>query len=242
MSTPATSQLQEHARELFGLSLTAEQLTQFDQYFDLLVDWNTRINLTAITEPDAVVIRHFLDSLSIVKAVELKSGMRLIDIGTGAGFPGVPLHIVTPGLHTTLSDSTGKKLTFLDEVITQLGLEHIKTLHARAEEAGHISHHRASYDVVAARAVARLPILVEYLLPLAKVGGVCVAMKGSTAFEEAKDATAACQKLGGEVGEITEIELPGVADKHYLVTIHKTSKTPGQYPRKPGIPSRDPLT
>lgn len=199
------------------------------------------MNLTAITEPDAVVVRHFLDSLSIVKAVELKAGMRLIDVGTGAGFPGMPLHIMTPGLHTVLSDSTGKKLTFLAHVITELGLEHIGTLHARAEDAGHISHHRASYDVVVARAVARLPTLVEYLLPLAKVGGVCVAMKGSTAFEEAKDAAVASQKLGGEVGEIIEIELPDVVDKHYLVCIRKTGKTPGQYPRKPGVPTREPL-
>jgi 16S rRNA (guanine527-N7)-methyltransferase len=241
LSTTSILQLQHHARELFSLSLTAEQLTLFDQFLDLLIDWNTRINLTAITEREAVVVRHFLDSLSVVKAVELKSGMRLIDVGTGAGFPGLPLHIVTPGLYTVLSDSTGKKLTFLDHVITQLGLQSIKTLHARAEEAGHISHHRASYDVVVARAVARLPILAEYLLPLARVGGVCIAMKGGTAFEEAKDAEAACKKLGGEVGKIIEIDLPEVADKHYLVCIHKTGKTPGQYPRKPGVPTRDPL-
>lgn len=233
--------LHQYARELFNLSLTAEQLALFDQYHQILVDWNTRINLTAITDPEGVMIRHFLDSLSVVKAVDLKSDTRLIDVGTGAGFPGVPLHIVTPGLYTTLSDSTGKKLAFLDHVIAALDLKQIHTLHARAEEAGHNSHHRASYDVVVARAVARLPSLMEYLLPFARVGGVCIAMKGATVFEEARDAASACRVLGGEIGEITEVELPGIADKHYLIAIHKISRTPAQYPRKPGIPTRDPL-
>lgn len=233
--------LQQYARELFGLSLTAEQLALFDQYHQILIDWNSRINLTAITDPEGVIIRHFLDSLSVAKAVKLHSGMRLIDVGTGAGFPGVPLHIVTPDLYTTLSDSTGKKLAFLEHVITSLSLQKIKTLHARAEEAAHLSHQRASYDVVVARAVARLPALVEYLLPFAQVGGVCIAMKGATVFEEARDAASACRTLGGEIGDITEIELPGIPDKHYLIAIHKISRTPSQYPRKPGIPTRDPL-
>lgn len=234
--------LQQMARDLFGLELTPEQIALFDSYYNELVAWNSHTNLTAIIEQEAVTVRHFLDSLSVVKATSIEAGMRLIDVGTGAGFPGLPLHIAVPDVTTTLLEATGKKTAFLDHVIQTLKLTKAKTLHARAEDAAHHSGHRAAYDLVLARAVARLPGLVEYLLPFAKVGGRCVAMKGATVFEEAEDSKKAIEILGGKLLNIETVELPGVADKHYLVVIEKIAKTPTQYPRKPGIPTRKPLS
>lgn len=233
--------LQHYAQTLFGLSLTPEQLTQFETYARELAAWNENINLTAIVERDAVYARHFLDSLSLVSAVDLEAGMRIADIGTGAGFPGLPLHIAIAGLHTTLLEATGKKINFLKHIADLLKLERLSFVHARAEDAGHDPKHRAQYDIVTARAVARLPALLEYLLPLAKVGGVCVAMKGGTAYEEASDADDALLALGGRMHDIIEIELPNVEDKHYLVVVEKVASTPKTYPRKPGIPTRKPI-
>src|SRR5690606_28739767 len=148
-----------------------EQEAQFTRYAELLAAWNAHTNLTAITEPQAVQVRHFLDSLTIAQAVPMTPGLRVIDVGTGAGFPGLPLLIAFPHIHVTLLEATGKKLNFLNHVMEQIGLKGAQTVHARAEEAGQMPEHRAAYDLVLARAVARLPVLVEYLLPLAKVGG-----------------------------------------------------------------------
>ncbi len=238
--TPAT--LAEDAKRLFDITLTPGQVLQLDAFRDELLDWNTRINLTAITEPEAMRVRHFLDSLSLVKAVDLSAVTTIIDVGTGAGLPGMALAIAFPHLKVTLLDSTAKKLKFLDYVIEEMALTNVRTLHARAEQAGHISHHRAHYDLVLARAVARMPALVEYLLPLAKVGGRCVAMKGATAETETKDAAPALKILGGELDRITRVELPGMEDAHYLVTVKKTRPTPKSYPRQAGTPTRDPLS
>lgn len=233
--------LQQLAADLFGVTLTDEQVSHFNQYTEELLAWNAHTNLTAITEPEAVLVRHHLDSLSLLKAVKLEAGMRVADVGTGAGFPGLPLHIAVDGLYTTLIEATGKKVKFCTHVAETLGLKRVTVLHARAEEAGQISHQRGKYDVVVARAVARLPVLLEYLLPLAKVGGVCVAMKGVTAQQEADDSAKALSSLGGELVKIEPVELPGLPEPHFLVVVKKVKSTPGVYPRKPGIPSKDPI-
>jgi 16S rRNA (guanine527-N7)-methyltransferase len=236
-----THPLVEQAQSLFNISLSPEQVEQFDLYARELVDWNERINLTAITAPEAIRVKHFLDSLSILQVVKPYAGMRLIDVGTGAGFPGLPLKIAFPELRLTLLEATGKKITFLDHVIGQLGLTGVDTLHARAEEAGQMRGRRASYDLVLARSVARMPTLAEYLLPLAKVGGRCIAMKGETAAAEAADSKRAFALLGGHLAGIETVQLPGVTEQHNLIIIEKHSATPSAYPRKPGTPSQKPL-
>jgi 16S rRNA (guanine527-N7)-methyltransferase len=236
-----TQTLAEQAAALFDITLSPEQISQFEIYARELVEWSARINLTAITDPQGIQVRHFLDSLSIVKAVPLRPGLRVIDVGTGAGFPGLPLKIVYPDLRLTLLEATGKKVAFLDHVVTSLGLKDVETLHARAEEAGHQTAHRAKYDLVLARAVARLPSLLEYLLPLSRVGGYSIAMKGKTAKEEADGSARALSLLGGRLKEIEKIQLPDVAEDHYLIVVEKTAHTPSAYPRRAGIPTQQPL-
>ncbi|MBZ0302316.1 MAG: 16S rRNA (guanine(527)-N(7))-methyltransferase RsmG [Anaerolineae bacterium] len=235
------STLAQQADEQFGITLSPEQTAQFAQYAEVLAAWNAHTNLTAITEPAAVQVRHFLDSLSIAQVVPMRSGLRLIDVGTGAGFPGLPLLIAFPHIRVTLLEATGKKVNFLDHVIAQLGLRGAQTLHARAEEAGHMPDQRAAYDLVLARAVARLPALVEYLLPLARIGGQCIAMKGDTAADEARDAARAIDLMGGRFNRIETIELPDIDEPHRLVIIDKVAHTPRTYPRKPGTPTHVPL-
>jgi len=225
----------------FGITLNDAQMSAFATYHDALVTWNSHTNLTAITDEEGVRVRHFLDSLSIAKADPLKAGARLIDVGTGAGFPGLALKIVYPEVQVTLLEATGKKIAFLEHVIQQLGLHGVETLHARAVDAGQLPDQRGAYDVVTARAVARLPVLLEYLLPLAKIGGRCIAMKGKTAEEEARDSEKALRVLGGKLREIIPITLPGIDESHHLVVVEKIAATPRQYPRKPGIPTRKPI-
>ncbi|NWF68989.1 MAG: 16S rRNA (guanine(527)-N(7))-methyltransferase RsmG [Chloroflexi bacterium] len=233
--------LGERAAALFGVQLSAEQEAQFTTYARLLVEWNAHVNLTAISDEEGIEVRHFLDSLSVVKALPPRPDLRLIDVGTGAGFPGLPLRIALPHVRLTLLEATGKKLQFVQTVIDTLALSGCDTLHARAEEAAHLPAQRGQYDVVLARAVARLPALVEYLLPFAKVGGRCIALKGTTAQAEAADARRALALLGGRLAAVHTLRLPGVADEHALVVVEKTVPTPAIYPRKPGIPTRKPL-
>ncbi len=232
----------EEAAQLFGVVITPEHEALFDLYISELAVWNTHTNLTAIVAPDDVRVRHFLDSFSVTKAVAMRPALRVIDVGTGAGFPGLPLKIVYPHIHMTLVDSTGKKVMFLAHMAEMLKITSgVEAVHARAEEIGHAPGHRATYDVVVARAVARLPSLLEYLLPLAKVGGICIAMKGKTAHEEAADSKKALSMLGGKLREIIAVTLPGVEEPHHLVVVEKVKHTSNDYPRKPGTPTSKPL-
>jgi len=234
--------LPQAAQDLFNLSVTPEQVTLFEQYAELLIHWNkTRANLTAITEPVAIEIRHFLDSLSLVLAMELRPGLSVIDVGTGAGFPGLPLKIVYPDLALTFLEATAKKIAFLEHVSETLGLVGVNYVNLRAEEAGQHAAHRAQYDVVTARAVAYLPVLAEYLLPLCKVGGRCIAMKGESAAAELAESKNALRILGGRPTDLIPVSLPGVAEKHYLIVIEKIAATPRMYPRRPGLPAKKPL-
>lgn len=224
-----------------GIALTDAHEAQFDIYARELASWNTHTNLTAITTPDEVRVRHFLDSLTVARVVSMRPGLRVIDVGTGAGFPGLPLKMVYPEINLTLLEATGKKIAFLAHMVEMLKLQGVTLLNARAEDAGQMRDQRGMYDVVLARAVARLPALLEYLLPLAQVGGVCVALKGKTAHEEAADAAHALTELRGRLQGIESVTLPGVEEPHYLIAVEKTGATPALYPRKPGIPTKKPL-
>ena len=233
--------LADSAQSLLGLTLSPEQEAAFDVYTHELADWNAHTNLTAITAPDDVRVRHFLDSLTVLAAVPLAAGAHVIDVGTGAGFPGLPLAIVRPDLRVTLIEATGKKLAFCQHVAEQLNLRSVAFVHARAEEAGHMPDLREQGDLVVARAVARLPALLEYLLPLTRVGGLAVAMKGHTAADEAKDSTRALKLLGGKLREVREFALPGLDEPHALVLVNKVAPTPKGFPRRPGQPVQKPL-
>ncbi|PJF30478.1 MAG: 16S rRNA (guanine(527)-N(7))-methyltransferase RsmG [Candidatus Thermofonsia Clade 1 bacterium] len=237
-----SERLAAYAQRLFNLRLSETQQAQFVQYAAELEAWNkSRANLTAITGVEAIEIRHFLDSLSLLSALDIPQGARLIDVGTGGGFPGVPLKIVRPDLRLTLLEATSKKIAFLQHLAGVLRLSDVQFLNARAEEAGHMPDQRECYDFVVARAVAHMPILAEYLLPLARVGGLCVAMKGESAEREAGEAANALRILGGRVSRIVPVTLPEVAELHYLVIIEKIAPTPHAYPRKPGLPAKKPL-
>lgn len=235
------STLAEYAGAYLNLELSVRQLAQFEELGDMLLDWNQRMNLTSITAPKDIVVKHFLDSLTLTTVVSQFDGLRLIDVGTGAGFPGLALAIAFPALEVTLLDSTAKKLRFIDSVSRELQLKNVRTMHARAEDAGRDKGHRASYDIVVARAVARLPVLMEYLLPLAKPEGQAIAMQGMTAYDDANSAAKAIEALGGELFTIEEVLLPTLDNPRYLIVIDKIKKTPRQYPRQPGMPNRHPI-
>ena len=223
----------------FGITLTPAQDDAFETYYRELVAWNARVNLTAITARDDVLVKHFLDSLSV--APQLRDGQRVIDLGAGAGFPGLPLKIVLPHLRLTLLEATGKKVAFLKHIITQLELRNTVAVQARAEDLAHHAAHRAQYDVAVARAVANLATLLEYALPFVRQGGIFIAQKGVAVDEEIRAAARALDLLGGRVRAVAPVQLPGLEPRH-LVVVEKAATTPEQYPRRAGIPERKPLT
>lgn len=224
----------------FGLALSDRQVEQFRLYWEILVQRNQQMNLTAITEQNEVETRHFLDSLALFQVADLK-GKRLIDIGTGAGFPGVPLKIAEPSLELTLLDSLAKRVDFLAEVCEKLALEHVRCLHARAEEWVAEAGERESYDYATSRAVARLNMLAELALPYIKVGGAFFAMKTAHAEEEIEEARAAVELLGGTVEQEYDYKLPETEATHRIVVIRKIRETPTQYPRRFARIQKQPL-
>lgn len=229
------------ARTLFNVHLTARQVMALINYEKELVEWNQKFNLTAIRDVESIRTKHFLDSYSCVLAWKGMPPLRLVDVGTGAGFPGIPIKIVYPTMHVTLVESVGKKAMFCQHIISKLGLEDVEVIQTRAETLGQNPVHRESYDYAVARAVANLNILSEYLLPLVKVGGTMLAQKGESGPAEAQSAEKAMKLLGGKLKQIIPVELPGVPDDRYLVLVDKVAATPPKYPRKAGIPMKTPL-
>lgn len=234
-----------------GLTLTPAQTASFATYREELLVWNRQFNLTAITDPEQVTTRHFLDSLALIPALADQEGIpvptllarnvRLVDVGAGAGFPGLPLRLVWPRARVCLIEATGKKVRFLEHIAGKLNLDDVRLVQGRAEELALKEPHRAGYDLVLARAVATLPTLVEYLLPLARRGGRVVAYKGSAAHEEAMCAEQGIRTLGGRLTKLIPIEIPGLAETRVLVVIDKIAQTPDGYPRGRGLPRKHPL-
>lgn len=233
--------LTQDALALFGIHLTKKQVTALKIYTCELLDWNQKFNLTAIREEAGIHTKHFLDSFSCILAWKNSPPTRLIDIGTGAGFPGIPLKILYPQLQLTLVESVGKKANFCRHVIETLKLPDVEVLHSRAEDVGQLPAHREKYDWAVARAVARLPVLAEYLLPLVQVGGSMLAQKGETGPAEAHAAESTIKLLGGHIRQLLPVTLPGVVEERYLILVDKVAATPPGYPRKSGIPSKIPL-
>lgn len=206
-----------------------------------LLDWNQKFNLTAIRDAESIRTKHFLDSFSCVLAWGAHPPHRLVDVGTGAGFPGLPLKILYPALKLTLVESVGKKAMFCEHIVRMLGLESVDVIKARAEEVGQLPAHREKYDWAVARAVANMNVLAEYLLPLVRVGGTMLAQKGESGPAEAQSAEKAMRLLGGKLRQVIPVNLPGVADDRYLVLVDKFAATPLKYPRKAGLPMKQPL-
>lgn len=230
--------VQELSNEI-GILLNEKQMEQFYAYMELLLDWNQKINLTAITEPEEIILKHFIDSMTIAK--HIKENATLIDVGTGAGFPGIPLKIIREDIEVTLLDSLNKRINFLNEVIHKLKLTKIQAIHSRVEEFGQNKKYRENFDYATSRAVANLATLVEYLMPLVKLKGTCISMKGSNVEEEIQQSKKAISVLGGEIQEIEKFQLPKSDIDRKIIVIHKIKPTPPKYPRKPGTPSKEPI-
>jgi 16S rRNA (guanine527-N7)-methyltransferase len=228
-------------QSLLGFQLTPRQIAAFECYEKLLLEWNEKFNLTAIRNSESIRSKHFLDSLSILLVINGVSAMKMVDVGTGAGFPGIPMKIICPSLQLTLVESVGKKADFCKLVVSTLGLENVNVLQLRAEDMGQMPAYREKFDLATARAVANLPILIEFLLPLVKVGGKIVAQKGESGPAETQAAEKAIHLLGGRLSQVKPAIIPGIVEERFLILINKVATTPPQYPRRPGLPAKKPI-
>ncbi len=237
--------IEEFSKELTKLAskieieLSLDEIEKLYKFMYLLLEWNEKINLTAITEPEDIILKHFVDSITIRKYI--KSENKVLDMGTGAGFPGIPLKIISSDTYFTLVDSLNKRIIFLNEVCDKLKLDKIENIHSRAEELAKNKNYREQYDVVTSRAVARLASLVEYMLPFVKVGGKCICMKGSNVDEELIEAKKAINVLGGEIEKVDKFLLPNSDIERNIVIIKKIKNTSCKYPRKPGTATKQPI-
>lgn len=230
-------ELKEKAK-LINIELEDIKIEKFYNYMNLLLEWNEKINLTAITEPNEVILKHFIDSATIIKYIE--NNMSIVDVGTGAGFPGIPLNIINSNAKYTLVDSLNKRINFLNEVIEKVELQNINTVHSRIEDFA--KKNKEKFDIATSRAVASLNVLLEYLLPLVKIGGICICMKGANAKEEIENANKALEILGGKIEKIEEITLPESDIVRNIIIVRKIKSTPNKYPRKAGMATKEPIT
>lgn len=237
--SPLEELLYESCKKI-NVELDENQIKQFMDYKDMLLEWNEKMNLTAITDERDIMLKHFADCLVICSGRDF-SGKRMIDVGTGAGFPGVPVKIACPGAEMTLLDSLNKRINFLKELTARLGLENVDCIHARAEDGGADKALRESFDYCISRAVANLAVLSEYCLPFVKTGGMFISMKGPEVEDEVQEAKKAIKVLGGEITEISKLEIPGTDIVHSLVMIKKVKPTPARYPRKAGKAKKEPI-
>ncbi|MDR0267899.1 16S rRNA (guanine(527)-N(7))-methyltransferase RsmG [Paenibacillus sp.] len=238
----------DHIQEAFkqrlhdkGIEITSSQIDQFEIYYKELVEWNEKMNLTGITDREQVYTKHFYDSVSLAFYVNMNDVKMMADIGSGAGFPGIPLKICFPQLELTIIDSLNKRIKFLEHIAQETGLQHVQLLHGRAEDWARKPEHRDKYDLVTARAVAKLAVLNEFCLPYVKVGGIFAAMKGSSPDDEIKEASRSLKELKGKLQRVEHFTLPIEESERHIIVINKTAGTPGKYPRKAGTALKTPL-
>ena len=227
--------------DIGGIEISSDEAEKFDRLYELLIDWNSRMNLTSITDRKDVIIKHFVDSIAIMNYCDLDDGFSVIDVGTGAGFPGLPLKILLPDLKLTMLDSVNKKLNFVREAVSELSMTGVEVIHGRAEDIAHEKKHRGKYDFCVSRAVARLNVLSELCIPFVKLDGSFISYKGSDVDEEINNSIKAVDQLGGSIEDIINYPLAGTDMERTIVIIQKIKKTPDKYPRKAGTPAKSPL-
>lgn len=233
--------LQEYALSALKLHLSADQINTFTAYENELMNWNEKMNLTAIRSHDEIIFKHFIDSLSCLEVMHMPTPGKVIDVGTGAGFPGLVLKIALPSIRLVLVESIGKKAAFCQHIAKTLHLEHVTVIQARAEEVGADTQYREKFDWAIARAVASMPVLAEYLLPLTRINGCMLAQKGENGPLETQQAATAFRKLGGKLRKVHPVTLPGIAEQRYLIVVEKKHATPDSYPRRTGTPAKKPI-